>query len=149
MTKADCLRLKAKDAEDMQIISAILQDAIVPVCDIAYEAAERRFVMAVSRFRWERTEAGQDGKPVYERINCAVTVEGVTGVKCQKIDLAAKSVIHELLALILEGQAMLLVFAGGACLRLELGDWSARLEDFGAPWPTSNCPRHDPSTDAA
>ena len=43
------LKLKAKDAEDIQVISAVLQDSIVPVVDMQYDAADKSFIMVVQR----------------------------------------------------------------------------------------------------
>lgn len=137
MTEA--LRLQAKDAEDVAVVSAILQDAIVATRDIAYAPEKQEFILAVSRFRWEQTQAPQ---PAYERVNCAVTVSGVTAVQKQNLDQADKAALHELLAVLLEDNQLQLVFAGGALVRLTLQDWRVRLDDFGAPWPTDQCPRH-------
>ncbi len=133
------LKLQAQDAEDIAVVSAILQDAIVATRDIAYQPEKREFIMATSRFRWEQAQAPQ---PVFERVNCAVTVSGVTAVQRQQLDQADKAVLHELLAVLLENDQLQLVFAGGAQLRLTLQDWRLRLEDFGAPWPTDQCPHH-------
>ena len=49
----DRLRLKAKDANDLQVISASLQDAIVAIGDMTYLPAEQRFVLVGNRFKWE------------------------------------------------------------------------------------------------
>lgn len=131
-------------------MSAILQDAIAPVCDLAYDPAARGFAMAVSRFRWERTGAASaDAPPVYEWINSIVQIGGVQTVQTRQLNLHDKAGIYELLALILEDGHMVLIFSGGAQLRLRLDDnWSVRLEDFGAPWPTAHCPRHDSQSGA-
>lgn len=133
------LKLLAKDADDVAVVSAILQDAIVATRDIAYTPEKQEFILAVSRFRWEQAQAPQ---PVFERVNCAVIVSGVTAVQKQNLDQANKAVLHELLAVLLEDGQLQLVFAGGAQLRLTLQDWRLRLDDFGAPWPTDQCPHH-------
>lgn len=147
---SDLLRLKAADSEDLQIVSAILQDALVPVCDVAYDPSTKQFAMAVSRFRWEKAEeAARKPQPVYEWINSLIRIDGVHEVKCMNFDLGAKGKIHELLALLLEQQYLTLVFAGGSQLRLTLDRWRLRLEDVGAPWPTAQCPCHDRSAEAS
>jgi len=75
------IRLRAEDAEDLKIVSACLQDAIVPITEIGWLPDDQSFVMVVNRFRWEAAGA------VLTRTNCAVTVQGVTGVKRRAIDL--------------------------------------------------------------
>jgi len=137
---SDILKLQARDAEDVAVVSAILQDAIVAVRDMAYDAAAKQFMVAASRFCWESVDLPQ---PVYERVTCVVTITGVTAVQMQQIDQTAKGALHELLAVMLEEGALRLVFAGGAQLRLAVQDWQMQLQDFGARWPTEKCPQHE------
>ena len=47
------LKLRAHDIEDLRALGACLQDALVPVADLAYLKAEKRFVMVANRFKWE------------------------------------------------------------------------------------------------
>jgi hypothetical protein len=154
---ASLLKLRAADAEDVQVISAVLQDSITPVCDMAYLADEKRFVMVAQRLR---RETGKDGA-CGERICSALTVMGVTAIKTQGIDAAQSERMLDLLAIMLEGngsdnrpegdgpqsKSMTLVFAGGARLRLDLGgkggNWTAALEDFGDTWPAQCAPCHE------
>ncbi len=50
------LKLRARDLDDMRVIAAMLQDAVVRPAEMAYLAREKRFVMVLSRFRWEDPE---------------------------------------------------------------------------------------------
>ena len=77
------LRLRAHDADDLQVLSACLQDAIVPISDVTYEPAARRFVLVANRFCWERADGARDA---FDRVNCGVVVEGVSAVKLRRID---------------------------------------------------------------
>lgn len=47
------LKLRAHDPADLAVISAHLQDALVPVSDMAWLKGERRFLLLANRFRWE------------------------------------------------------------------------------------------------
>ena len=51
------LRLRAEDDEDLAVISACLQDALVSVRDLAYDRDARTFVLVANRFRWEGADA--------------------------------------------------------------------------------------------
>jgi hypothetical protein len=53
MAASDPLKLRARDLEDMAVIASVLQDALVPLRDVAFLKREKRFVMVVNRFRWE------------------------------------------------------------------------------------------------
>ena len=133
------LKLRAKDAEDIQIISAVLQDSILPVCDITFQKDARTFIAVTQRLRREAGEAGEA-----ERTCCALTIKGVRNVQTHGIDQHHSEMILDLLAIILEPpQVLNLVFAGDIRIRLEMETWSGTVEDFGEPWPTQCHPCHD------
>jgi hypothetical protein len=153
------LKLSAADAEDLQVIAAICQDALVPVGEMAYLQDEKRFVLALNRFRWDQApeaEAGAapaDGKdasfwdkndrgPVYERVLCGLTFENVTAVRSKQIDLRKRDEILALLTIHSEPGAVMLLFAGGGIIKLEIGELRCFLQDFGQSWPTRRRPRH-------
>ena len=131
------LKLRAKDDEDVQVVSAILQDAIAPLSDITYNPDAKNFIMVVHRLR---REAAQEG---LERVCCAVNVQGVVQTQSQGIDQAHQARILDLLAVIPEKQSLTFIFAGNAQIRLQLENWSMIIEDFGAPWPAQCSPCHD------
>jgi hypothetical protein len=135
------LKLRAKDNEDIQVISAILQDAIVPICDMTYRPEEKDFVLVAQRFCRESHEEG--ASPCFERVRSAVHVKGVEGVQLQGIDQSRAENMLDLLALLPEKDGLQLVFAGGGKIRLKLADWSLILEDFGEAWPASCEPCHE------
>ncbi len=58
------LKLRAHDIEDLRALATCLQDALVPVADLAYLKAEKRFVMVANRFKWESgAQAAPDSAP--------------------------------------------------------------------------------------
>jgi hypothetical protein len=143
MPPGDQLRLRAHDADDLQVVSACLQDAIVPIGDMTYERAARRFVLVANRFCWERTD---DSEPVSDRVNCGVVFDGVSAVRLRRIDRTDRSLMLSLLAITREdlptGVALTLVCADNRDIRLEADGIAVQLEDFDAAWPTMNRPRH-------
>ena len=91
---AACLRLLAEDAEDLQIISAALQDAVAKVGDIHWEQRGRVLTIEFNRFRWE---AG-DGR-VGERVRAGLQFGGVLGVQARKLRRDAPEAVIELLTI--------------------------------------------------
>jgi hypothetical protein len=148
------LKLRCEDGEDIVVLSTLLQDALVPMAEVAWLPGERRFVMVACRFIWEEcldvTLPPDRAKvDVYSRGNFGVTFETVTAVKSRGIDLSARGRILELLAIKAEGEkAIELLFAGGASIRLEADRILAHGQDIGEPWPTRWRPRH-PDVEAA
>ena len=49
----NALKLVALDDEDLNIISAHTQDAVMKVADLEYLPAAKRFVLPMNRFAWE------------------------------------------------------------------------------------------------
>jgi hypothetical protein len=139
----DKLKLHARDADDLQVMSACLQDAILPIGDMAFQRAARRFVMVANRFCWERVD---DHESSFDRVNCGVTFESVNAVKLRHIDRHDRSLMLSLLAITVNklpaGVAITLVCAGNRDLRLEADAIAVQLEDYDGPWPTLNRPSH-------
>ena len=137
---AKLLKLRAEDTEDVQVISAVLQDAIVPVCDMAFEPDTQSFVIVAQRLRREEAENG-----AAERICSALTVKGVTSVQTFGFDRRQRERMLDLLAIMIEPGAKQasLIFAGDARIRLELAEWGFAVEDFGAAWPALCKPCHE------
>ena len=141
----DGLRLLAQDAEDLQIISACLQDALLHVGEMTYQASKRRFVAALNRFRWERAQRNSRGD---KRVRAGLHFDGVLGVKALGLDFGNKEQLLQLMSIDCvpgeDGTARItLRFAGGAAARLEVECIECTLIDLGAPWSTHNRPRHD------
>ncbi|MGP1394479.1 MAG: DUF2948 family protein [Inquilinaceae bacterium] len=164
MTGADPwrpLKLRARDDEDLAILSAQLQDAIAVLGDMTYLADERRFVMVVNRFKWEAgavpgpaEDLGSDEPevPHYLRTHAGVRIEGVTNVRSRDIDRGRRDRILNLLAMRAEDGTILLEFSEGGTIRLTVDGIDCLLEDRGEPWPTVNRPGHpvnDPANDEA
>lgn len=160
--QAEPLKLMANDADDLAVIAACVQDALVPIGDMAFLPDEHRFVLAVNRFRWDMLPAGNDrarttadeplrsrdarflssGGSVFERVHSGLRFEAVSRVQTTKIDLRHREQILELLTLHAEANKVFLVFAGGGGICLEIDRLQCFLEDFGEGWPTCRRPSH-------
>lgn len=137
------LKLLAFDQEDLAILSAHMQDAVLKVGDVAYLPKERRFAFAANRFDWETSVEGKANR----RRATAVHFEGVRGVKSRGLSLDKKDEPLVLLAIAFEetdapAGAVLLHFSGGACIRLDVECLEAALKDLGPSWETARCPVH-------
>jgi hypothetical protein len=129
------LKLKAKDAEDIEVISAVLQDSIAPIVDMQYQPKDKNFIMVVQRLCRE--------DPAKERICCAFNLRGVESVQTHGFNPTEAGRMLDLLAIMPEDDGLRLVFAGDALMRLHLKDWCLMIEDFGARWPAHCDPCHE------
>jgi Protein of unknown function (DUF2948) len=137
---ADALKLLARDEEDLAVISAVLQDALIPVPEMAYLPDERRFALVANRFRWEAP--ADRPRENFERRLTGLSIGGVTGVRRRGFNPGDPMRILVLLALRRVAGALQLDFAGGASIRLETGEVLCHLDDLSEPWPTRWQPRH-------
>ena len=141
------LKLRAEDADDLAVISGLVQDALISVKDLTYDRAERRFTLVANRFRWEgrRADDGGDGATRFERTLCAVTFAEVERVTYRGFRRRDDDRFLSLLAIRVAeaGRAIDLEFAGDAVLRLAVGAIRARASDIGEPWPTPWHPDHE------
>ena len=142
MTAPVRLRLRAADGDDIAVLSACLQDAVVPVADMAYLPGEARFVMVANRFRWEDAGSEDVEGKIYERVHCGVCFDSVTAVRQKGLDRTRRSQILSLLALESGEGYIELVFAAGVVIRLEVAQIMCHLDDIDEPWPTQWRPAH-------
>lgn len=143
------LMLAALDREDLQVLSAHLQDAVLRVADMAYLPSQHRFAAVVNRFDWERalTTDGRGKREQYERRRSALRFDRVLGAQFSNIRLSAKSAVLSLLAINFEetdppSGYVTLVFAGGGAIRLKVECIEAELRDLGPVWRTKMRPEH-------
>ena len=144
---ADKLNLIIQDSDDLQIVSAHLQDAIARVGDITFIPGERRFVLMFNRFRWELTtrETAQGDK--FERVRTGLHFDDVLSAKVQGINRANRDAVLELLAINFEATEppagrIELTFSGGAAIRLDVECMEGQMRDISDPWPAKTRPEH-------
>ena len=131
------LRLLAEDADDLHIISAALQDAILRPVDIVWEPSARRVTLKLSRFCWECGGT---------RVMAAMQFGDVLAVKSRRLPRLPESAL-ELLAMDFEpgeapGGRIVLMFAGGGDLRIDVDCLDAVLTDLSERWPAKLAPTH-------
>ncbi len=141
------LKLIALDAEDLAILSAHLQDAVFTVADMTYLPHEHRFAAVLNRFDWAAALPAGKRKARRQRRRTALRFERVNAAQLHGIELKARERVLSLLAVQFEPGAfpagvVMLHFAGGAAIRLEVECIEAELRDLGAVWSTRSKPDH-------
>lgn len=131
------LRLLAEDADDLMVVSAALQDSILRPADIAWEKRARRLTIELSRFCWECGGT---------RVRSALQFGDVLAVRSRRLPRAPDAML-ELLAIDFErdeapGGRVVMMFAGGGDLRLDVECLDAVLADLTERWPAGAQPAH-------
>ena len=136
----DLLRLVALDPDDLAVISAHLQDALLRVGDIIYLPKERRFVVQTRRFDWEANTPQR-------RLTC-MHFEHVTGVRVRGVDQADKDAVLNLLAISFDERdapsgTATLIFAEGGAIQVDLECIEMQMKDIGPVWTAESRPSHE------
>ena len=136
------LKLAAADVEDLQILSARLQDAAGKLKDFIWLPKKRRFAAVLNRLQWEN-----GGKT---RVRAGLHFNGVLKVQSSKVKLGAGEAVVSLLAIRFvpaggedPGGVIEIVLAGGGMIRLTVECVDAELADLTGPWAARGTPDHD------
>ncbi|MEX0310870.1 MAG: DUF2948 family protein [Tateyamaria sp.] len=141
------LNLGAFDADDLQVISSLAQDAVFPITEMQWDRKARRFGLLLNRFRWE--DGGKD-RHAPERVQSVLAFDSVLAVASQGVDRSDKDVILSLLSVTFEpgedgAGDVTLTLAGDGAIRLSVEAIEATLKDVTRPYtaPSKSVPRHD------
>lgn len=138
------LKLLALDAEDLAVLSAHVQDAVVRVPDMGYARGDKRFALLMNRYDWEADKPRSKGI----RKRAGLHFDRVQSVAYAGFDPAAPEGVLNLLALTftpgVDGVSGVveIAFAGGGTVRLTVEVLEARLADLGAAWAATAKPAH-------
>ncbi|MCQ8186530.1 DUF2948 family protein [Parvularcula maris] len=144
MTSKKPVHLAAADREDLAAISALVQDAVVKVGEMAHLPSERRFALVGNRYMWER-KPGFLGPGL--RVRSGLHFDDVVSVSARNIRMDAKDAVLNLLDIAWDGDenggAVTLRFAAGGAIKLEVEAINVELRDLSEPWRASSKPRHE------
>lgn len=143
------LFLKAEAAEDVPVISALVQDAVLSAADMTWQPRARRLAFLVNRFRWEdRAAADSRGRP-YERVRALLVIDGVLKVASQGIDRRDADAVLSVLSIIwtpddAPGGRVEIVLAGDGAVAAEVECLNITLKDVTRPYvaPSHRAPAH-------
>jgi hypothetical protein len=140
----DMLKLVALDADDLTMVSAHMQDAVLKAGDIAFWPKESRFAIIARRFDWEGHDAGENRRRL-----SGLQFGRVTRAQAHALDAQARDRVLNLLSITFtptvpeapEGE-ITLTFSDGAAMRLSVECIEAQLTDLGPVWEAAGAPAH-------
>lgn len=137
------LRLIAADAEDLQVISALVQDCVFPASEILWQGSQRRFALLINRFRWEgKTRSA-------ERVQSVLTFEDTLKVASLGIARSEKDMVLSLLSLDWDptedgAGRIVITLAGDGNIALDVECINVALRDVTLSYPaiSGKAPQH-------
>ena len=144
--KAKNLKLIARTKEDLRVVSAHLQDAIVNISDIANLEKNKIFLMQLNRFMWEDVEKGVFRKN--KRIRSILKFENIIKVHSKNINQQKKDKFLDFLTIETNqmpdnNYEMKILFAGDSIIKIVSEVIEVTLDDQGKAWDTKNMPKHN------
>ena len=142
------LKLVALDKDDIEVMSAHVQDARVRVGEILWQPRDHRFIMPVNRFDWmAAVDAKPENRPDYRRCRTALRFERVLACKFRGFDQSNKNGELNLLAVEFAEHdspagTVILTFSGDGVIRLDVECLEAELADLGEAFTAELCPDH-------
>jgi|TARA_B100000767_G_scaffold129218_1_gene122851 hypothetical protein len=143
------LRLIAFSVEDLQVISSLVQDAVLPIGEMQWSPGKRRFAMLLNRFRWEDIKDEKSEGQVYERVQSVLAFEDVQNIQTQSIDRKDDNLIISILEIsfyaVEDGMGFYLItLAGDGVIRLNVEALEVTLQDVTSPYkaPSGLKPNH-------
>ena len=143
------LHLVARDAEDLAVLSALVQDAVFPITEMRWQAGRRRFGLLINRFRWEDRDAAERAGRRFERVQSLLVVDEALSVRTQGINRQDRDMVLSLLAVSFEPGPdgtgrVILTLAGDGALALEVEALEVTLKDVTRPYaaPSGHAPGH-------
>jgi hypothetical protein len=135
------LKLRAQDTDDLSVISAQMQDALIRAGDIKYDGKRRQFALAANRFAW-------DAKPQTERRRSGLHFENVTRAQRKGFQSTSPDSILSLLSVSFQetntpSGTVTLVFSANHTVLLDVEYLDCALRDLGPAWRSENTPSHE------
>ncbi len=139
------LRLRALDGDDLNVVSALVQDSVLPASEMTWDRKDRRFGLLLNRFRWEDPATTRDA----ERVQAVLCIENVEKVQVRDVPTGDKDVVLSLLAMTFEpGEdgtgRLILTLAGDGAIAVEVEALEVLLRDVTRPYraPSGHVPHH-------
>lgn len=145
------VRLAAVSADDVPVLSAILQDAVFTATDVRWRPRQRQAAFLLNRFRWEDSIAARAQARPFERVRSVLALSDARAMDAQGIDPRDGDTVLSLLSLTFEPEGdgagtFLFTLAGDGALRVRVECINATLSDVTRPYvaPSGKAPTHDP-----
>jgi hypothetical protein len=143
------MALRAETQADLSVMAALVQDAVLPITEIVWDAKARRLALLINRFRWEDKAQAEAERRAYERVRALLVVSDVTHVASQGIDRSDLDLVLSILDIAFEpGQdgagRVIITLAGDGAIAADVECLDVDLRDVERPYraPSGKVPHH-------
>ena len=131
--------LRAENAEDLAVISSLIQDSVSQNSETSWNPRKHRFALLLNRFRWEDEAAAKAQGRKFERVQSTLLIEGALKVGGEGVDPSDKEQVFNLLSLSFaaseDGAGTLsLILSGDGAIHVEVECIDVTLTDVSRPY---------------
>ena len=142
------LKLQIQTADDVSVLSALLQDALINSRDIHIDLKSAEIVIIADRFCWEASAEHAEGAEHGERVLAGLRIGGVKAVQHKNMTLADdETLFYNLLDIAYEMASpdeayLIFTFSAGCAMRVQIDRLMMALSDIAPPRPAIATPDH-------
>ena len=144
------LNIGAFDKSDLEIISSLLQDSILPASEIQWLPSSNKLAFLVNRFRWEDKDIEQSQDKTGERVQSLLMISHVKSVSSSGFSPKQKDKVLSILSISFDGDDggfgnVLIILSGNGGIRVGVDALEINLRDVTLPYiaPSGHSPWHD------
>lgn len=134
------VKFHAQHHTHIDVISAHMQDAIVPSSSFIHETEQKSFKLLGNRFCWEKFLNPEN--PIKVRVHAGIHFDHVTNVQKKNIHLHHPERLYNLMLMEAKENEVLLKFSENGEIRLTVEKISCKMADLHEPYPTQFLPAH-------
>ena len=143
------LNIGAFDKSDLEIISSLLQDSILPASEIQWLPSSNKLAFLVNRFRWEDKEIELSQDKTGERVQSLLMISHVKSISSSGFSPKQKDKVLSILSISFDGDDggfgnVLIILSGNGGIRVGVDALEINLRDVTMPYiaPSGLSPWH-------
>ena len=144
------LNIGAFDTNDLEIVSSLIQDSILPANEIKWLPNSDKLALLVNRFRWEDKDLDLSQGKIAERVQSLLMISHVKSVSSSGFSPKQKDKVLSILSISFDGDDggfgnVLIILSGNGGIRVGVDALEINLRDVTMPYmaPSGLSPWHD------
>ena len=144
------LNIGAFDKRDLEIVSSVIQDSILPTNEIKWLPNSDKLALLVNRFRWEDKDLELSQGKIAERVQSLLMISHVKSVSSSGFSPKQKDKVLSILSISFDGDDggfgnVLIILSGNGGIRVGVDALEINLRDVTMPYlaPSGLSPWHD------
>ena len=144
------LNIGAFDKSDLEIVSSLIQDSILPASEIQWHPNSSKLALLVNRFRWEDKDIELSQGKTVERVQSLLMISHVKSVSSSGFSPKQKDKVLSILSISFDGDDggfgnVLIILSGNGGIRVGVDALEINLRDVTMPYiaPSGLSPEHN------